>query len=117
MVVALENAREGCGRELLGAAVGLHGAEHARDEGVRAAFAEIARDETGHAALSLRMQRWLRSRLSPAERALVDEAMHAALASGTAGELPAALGAPSDAELAVLGRLVESAAFAWLDAA
>lgn len=116
-VVALENAREGCGRELLGAAVGLHVAEHAHDADVRAAFSEIARDETGHAALSLRMQRWLRSRLSTAERAVVDEAMHAALETGTTRDLPAALGAPSDAEVAVLGRLVDRAAFAWLDAA
>ncbi len=102
--IALENAREGCGRELLGAAVGLHIAEAALDPVVRAAFAQIATDEVRHAAVSLRMQRWLRARLSAGERARVDAEMRAALHTGSTAGLPPQLSPPSDAEVARLGR-------------
>jgi hypothetical protein len=71
--IAVENAREGCARELFGAAIGLHQAAHARDPRVRAFYAEIARDELRHAALALRMHQWLIRRLTPQQRARVEK--------------------------------------------
>lgn len=97
--VALENAREGCGRELVGAAVGLHIAAHAPDPRVRAFFASIAADEVRHAAVSLRMQRWLRPRLTAEQRVLADEATDRTLRTVSTSDLPAAFHAPEDAAL------------------
>lgn len=65
--LALENAREGCVRELYGAAAAAWQAEHAPDQAVRVAFARIARDEAEHAALALELDAWLATRLSSAE--------------------------------------------------
>jgi rubrerythrin len=63
--IALDNVSEGCVRELYGALVATYQARAARDPEVRAAMARIAREETQHAALSLRIQRWLERRLDP----------------------------------------------------
>lgn len=63
--LALDNAREGCARELLGALFGMYQAEHADDPAVRAFYARIARDEARHAALSLRLHDWLQTKLAP----------------------------------------------------
>ncbi len=71
LAIALENAREGCGRELFGAAIGLYQAEHARDPEVRAFYATIARDELRHASLALRMHAWLCAQLDARQRARV----------------------------------------------
>lgn len=69
--IALENAREGCGRELLGALMGLHQAENAGDASLRAFYATIARDEARHAAVALRLHDWLVTRLDERQRARV----------------------------------------------
>lgn len=79
--IALENAREGCGRELLGALVGLHQAKHARTPELRAFYSSIARDELRHAALSWRMHTWMMTRLPRAAREAVESELRAALRS------------------------------------
>jgi demethoxyubiquinone hydroxylase (CLK1/Coq7/Cat5 family) len=52
--IALDNVSEGCVRELYGALVATYQARVARDPEVRAVVTRIAREETQHAALSLR---------------------------------------------------------------
>lgn len=64
---ALENAVEGCVRESFGAAYASYQAHCARDAEVRAALHEIARDESGHAALSWRIHEWLLPQLDAAQ--------------------------------------------------
>lgn len=113
--IAEENAREGCGRELLGSVVGLHVSEHASSVEARDLFASITRDELRHAAVSLRMQRWIRARLTPPEREAVDARMRTALAAGTASSMPAALAPPTDAVLATVGDRVAKAVLTWFD--
>lgn len=81
---ALENAVEGCVRELFGAAVLIHQSETASPE-LRPTFARIARDETRHAALSLRVFHWCASRLDAAARARVTAAMETSIASLLSG--------------------------------
>ena len=115
--VALENAVEGCGRELLGAAVGLFVAEHAADRDVRDLYASVARDEVHHAAVSLRMQRWIRARLTAEERGRVDDAMFAILAGVKTTDLPPALGGPDDAHVRSLGKAMGEAVASYLDRA
>jgi hypothetical protein len=68
--VALDNAREGCVREVFGALLARHQAEHAEDRAVREAMAAIADDETAHAAVALDVDTWL-------ERGLDDRAREA----------------------------------------
>ncbi|MBN9167914.1 MAG: hypothetical protein BGO98_37290 [Myxococcales bacterium 68-20] len=113
--IAEENAREGCGRELLGSVVGLHVSEHASSVEARDLFASITRDELRHAAVSLRMQRWIRTRLTPQEREAVDARMCAALATGTTSSMPAALAPPADVVLATVGDRVAKAVLTWFD--
>lgn len=72
--IALENAVEGCVRETFGALLATYQSEHAADPVVRAAMQRIARDETGHAALSWQVARWLDSRLPAAARQRVTRA-------------------------------------------
>lgn len=72
--VACENATEGCVRETYGALLAWWQAEHASDDGLRAAFARIARDETRHAAVSWAVARWIEPRLDAAARARVERA-------------------------------------------
>lgn len=115
LAVAFENAREGCGRELLGAAVGLHIAEHADDGDVRELYSSIARDEVRHAAVSLRMQRWIRARLTPEECRQVDAAMVGVLTNATTAGLPRALRAPDDAHLRYVGGAMTNAVIDYLD--
>jgi hypothetical protein len=57
--IAHENAVEGCVRETFGALVAHFQASQSPDEEVRAALAQIAEDETRHAALSWEIQGWL----------------------------------------------------------
>jgi hypothetical protein len=57
--IAHENAVEGCVRETFGALVAHFQASQSPDEEVRAALAQIAEDETRHAALSWQIQGWL----------------------------------------------------------
>lgn len=93
-VVAEENAAEGCVRETYGALVALWQARTAVDPAVRAAMATIAEDETRHASLAWRVDRWSSRRLGAAARRRVHEARRAA-----AAELLAAAAAPVPPEL------------------
>ncbi len=88
--VALDNATEGCVRELWGAVVGLCQAERADARDVRAVMGDVARDEIGHAALSLSLSSWLEPRLSPSERVRVHAARRAA-AHGVVADRPDAI--------------------------
>jgi hypothetical protein len=72
--IALDNMQEGCVRETFGALLATYQAETARDLQVRAAMAQIADDETRHAALSWQLMAWLMPRLSEAERVEVQAA-------------------------------------------
>jgi hypothetical protein len=78
--IAVENATEGCVRELYGALLATFQAERARDPEVRGLMQRIAHEETRHAALSLKVQRWLARRLDPAarQRVLVEKRRAAA---------------------------------------
>jgi hypothetical protein len=111
--LAVENAREGVVRETLGAAVGFWQAAHAEEQAVRSAMRRIAADEAGHALLSWRLDAWAREGLSAAERARVDLARDAALATlvrdadaGVAVELVRRAGLPPPA---VAGALLATA--------
>jgi hypothetical protein len=74
--IAIENATEGCVRELYGAAVAQWQAHHASDAEVRRVYQNIAVDEAEHAAVSLSVATWLEARLSPGELAQVEAARH-----------------------------------------
>ena len=74
-----ENVVEGCVRETVGALVNTWQATHARDADVRAALAEIARDETKHAALSWEIAAWAERRLKADERKSVKRARRDAM--------------------------------------
>jgi hypothetical protein len=78
--LALENVREGCVRELYGAAVATWQSAHARDAQIRAVFSGIARDESEHAALALDVAAWLDEHLNEAERAEVEAERQSAVA-------------------------------------
>jgi hypothetical protein len=93
---AIENAVEGCVRELFAAAVAVHQSRAAAPE-LRDAFAAIARDETRHAALALRTFAWCRARLDAPTLARLERALDRALESLLEGWEPgdAALGLPA----------------------
>ena len=74
LAVAVENAREGCVRETLGAVTAVHQAVRAADPALREAFHEIARDESRHARLAWEVNAWARSVLPTRAAHLVDEA-------------------------------------------
>lgn len=73
--IAVENAVEGCVRELFGAAQARVRASCARDAEIRAVMARIADDEARHADLSAAIGAYLDERLTVAERARVRAAM------------------------------------------
>ena len=77
--IAIENAVEGCVREAYGALSAVWQAHAAADPSVRGALRKIARDEVRHAALSMKVQRWLEPRLDPQGRGRVAEAKRAAV--------------------------------------
>jgi hypothetical protein len=66
--IAIENATEGCVRELFGALVATWHGVHARDPAIRRTFRAIARDETRHAELALRVAVFLSSHLDAPAR-------------------------------------------------
>jgi rubrerythrin len=99
--------------EVHGAAVGLHIAERAEGADIRGLFASVTRDELGHAALSLRMQRWIRSRLTDQERDRVDAAMGDALTTASTRALLNTLAAPDDERLRHIGRAVHGERLAY----
>jgi hypothetical protein len=111
--IACDNALEGCGRETLGALIGLHQSRHAQRRDVRRFYATIARDETRHAAVSWRMQRWILARLDDGSRARVARLFRrsrepVALAIDCPHALRSIIGLPDDAGLRRL-------ATAWRD--
>jgi hypothetical protein len=63
--LALDNAREGCAGEAMGAVLASHAAQHVSD-GLRELFGPIAAEEAGHAVLSLAIHRWALERLPAA---------------------------------------------------
>jgi hypothetical protein len=77
--IALENAEEGCVRELFGALVMRFQAERASDASLRADLARIADDEASHAALSHDLEHWLAAQLTEAERTRIAQTKRAAL--------------------------------------
>lgn len=86
--IAIDNAYEGCGRELLGSVINAWQAEHAGDPQVRALMREIAPDEAQHAAFSVALAETLMPRLPVAARYRVREAQHRALESAGHDGLP-----------------------------
>lgn len=107
--LALENAREGCVRELYGAAVATWQSVHAREPQVREVFSRIARDESEHAALALDLSAWLGQHLSEAEREEVEaerqravEQLRAELLAAPDERTQAIAGVPSAARAAAL---------------
>lgn len=102
LAMALENAREGCARETMGALIGTYQAEHASTPELRRFYAGVARDETRHASLSWRMHAWFLSQLPAEDRGLVQEVLDGSLASleiEATEPLRTALGLPGDGQL------------------
>jgi hypothetical protein len=100
--IALDNACEGCVRETFGALVGTHQAVAATDTEIATALADIARDETRHAALSWSIAEWIEGRLTEEERAEIRTAraravveLRAEMACAPDPELVRAAGLPS----------------------
>lgn len=92
LAIAIENAREGCVRETLGAVIALHRAARAEDAEVARAMRAIARDELRHARLSWQLMEWLDTKLTARGRAAVRRAFAREVAA-LEGELVAP---PSD---------------------
>lgn len=107
--IALENAREGCARETLGAMVGLHQSRHAATPALRAVMAQVSADELGHASWSQALAQTLDQKLSRAARRRVrearDQALHVAAAEltrATSADVARALGVPDEERLHTL---------------
>ena len=66
--IAYDNAREGCTRETFGSLMAMWQAETAEDPAVRAVVERIAWEEARHAALSWKIDAWIRPQLTPEER-------------------------------------------------
>lgn len=79
--LAIDNAGEGCGRELFGAALNVYQAQTAADPDVAAVMGAIAADEMKHAKFSLDLAQALMPRLSRAQRERAREAQAATLLS------------------------------------
>jgi hypothetical protein len=100
---AIENAVEGCVNETVAAIHAALIATHAQDPQVRAAFAQVAIDETQHALLSYDLAAAYANHLDAAERTRVLAAFATAVSSPVYRLLPAplaALGVPDDGQLA-----------------
>ncbi len=78
--LAIDNAREGCGRELFGAVVGWADARIGEGAVPADAMRRIADDELGHAMLSFAIDTWLRTKVSAETARRMDEARDAMLA-------------------------------------
>lgn len=109
--IAIENAHEGCVRETFGALVATFQARRATDPEIATAMANIADDETEHAALAWDVAAWLDTRLDDAGRNAVLGARREAFTEVVrASRLPSCedprLGLPTAAEsLALLSEL------------
>jgi len=119
--LARENATEGCVHEQWGAILAAAQAASVKPGPLADDLAAIARDEASHAALSLRIDRWARARLTAAERRAIDSARAGAVAEVAASlaEVPAdlaAIGWPGpDAQTRLFHASCE--ALAWREAA
>jgi rubrerythrin len=107
--IAIENATEGCVRELFGAACAHLQARQARDPKIRKTWQRIASEETTHAEWSLALDSWLSDHLSEEQRAQVNRARKNAVAElhASADKQPAAVlieqaGVPSAAQVTQL---------------
>jgi hypothetical protein len=89
--MALDNAGEGCGRELFGALVNAQQARTAGDPRVAGVMGEIAVDELAHARLSFALAAALRPRLTLAQRRRAREAQEQTLTALGAEGVPDAL--------------------------
>lgn len=112
--IAIENAVEGCVRETFGAMMATWQAQVSTDPAVRKAMKAIARDETRHAALALRVAKWSERRLDPLARARVTDAKRAAVATvmseldyAVPEELATIAGVPSGAEARLMAAALE----------
>ena len=113
--LACENAREGMIGETMGALVATCQARAACSMMVRAAFAEIARDEARHAAFAYRLAPYFASLLSRRERCELAEVSHEARQTASRRcDYPlresdrAWLGIPSSRDLTVATRVLFS---------
>lgn len=106
--IALENAVEGCVRELFGALVVRFQAQRASELELRQELAAIAEDETAHAALAYDVASWLAPRLTRDEQAQVHAAVPQAVAalaerlSDPSAEQREVCGMPTRAEASAL---------------
>jgi len=115
--IALDNAAEGCVGETYGALSLGWMSYAAPTEALRRITRRVARDEARHAALSWRLDTWLRGRLDAEVRRRMDGArdarraeLAAQLALPTAPELVAELGVPrSDEALSLLDSVLPAA--------
>ncbi len=92
--LAVENAVEGCVKEVWAAAVAYWQATHAQDDGIRAAMAPIARDEARHGDLARAIHAWAMEQLDEDGRQQVIDAQAEAVE-----ELLTDLDRPADPEL------------------
>ncbi|MDB5216393.1 MAG: putative lipoprotein, partial [Myxococcaceae bacterium] len=83
--IAQENAVEGCARETFGALLATWQAEHVDDAALATTLAEIAVDETRHAALSWAIARWSLTQLDAECGARMSAAWSKALDDVAAG--------------------------------
>ncbi len=106
--IAVENAYEGCGRELYGSVINAWQAEHADDAGVRALMREVAPDERQHAVFSMSLAETLMPRLPVSSRRRVREAQERALLGlgdhGLPDHVRAALGLMDSAQSGAAAR-------------
>lgn len=92
--LALDNAGEGCGRELYGATLNQWQATHATDASVRHVMGSIAVEERQHAEWSFALAQTLEARLPLALRRRAREAQERTLALLGAEEVPRAVREP-----------------------
>lgn len=79
--IAIDNAGEGCGRELFGAVLNRWQSTHASNVDVRAVMASIAGEEDAHAKYAFALAQTLAPRLSVAQRRRAREAQEQMLSS------------------------------------
>ena len=109
--IAVENAVEGCIRETYGALAGCYQALAAADPIVASAMRTVSEDEIFHAELSARVDAFLGTLLTEAERASVAAARRRAI-----GELRLEMSVEPDEEIAEMAGLPpRDLALQWID--